>query len=176
MAAAVGVIATHGLGATTAAIAGAAGVSNGSLFTYFDTKADLLNQLYVELKTEMGAAASDGLPVKADKRAQLSHMWFGWLRWATAEPAKRRVLAHLGVAGEITPESHLAAGRALSKIREVLDAYRRDGPMRGASPAFVAALMSAFADTTIDHMIQDPANADAHAATAFDALLRMVAR
>ena len=83
MAAAARVIAAQGLGAPTATIAKEAGVSNGSLFTYFDTKADLFNQLYLELKTEMAAAALGGLPAGADVRGQCSHMWSGWLRWAT---------------------------------------------------------------------------------------------
>jgi hypothetical protein len=47
--------------------------------------------------------------------------------------------------------------------------------MRDAPLSFVAALMSALADTTIDFMIQDPANADQHCAAAFEALWRMVA-
>src|SRR4029077_2176532 len=37
------------------------GVANGSLFTYFETKADLFNQLYLELKGGMASAALDGL-------------------------------------------------------------------------------------------------------------------
>ena len=47
MSAAIHVIASQGLGAATATIAKEAGVSNGSLFTYFQTKADLFNQLYI---------------------------------------------------------------------------------------------------------------------------------
>ena len=68
LAAAIRVIAAQGLSAPTAAIAAEAGVSNGSLFTYFPTKGDLLNQLYIEIKTEMGAAALDGLPTDGDAR------------------------------------------------------------------------------------------------------------
>jgi AcrR family transcriptional regulator len=75
MSAAIRVIAAQGLGAPTATIAKEAGVSNGSLFTYFETKADLLNQLYVGLKTEMGAAALDGLPIDGDIREQMLHVW-----------------------------------------------------------------------------------------------------
>ena len=56
MAAATRVIVTQGLSAPTAMIAQEAAVSNGSLFTYFETKADLFNQLYLELKA--GYAAS----------------------------------------------------------------------------------------------------------------------
>ena len=62
MSAAIRVIASQGLGAPTATIAKEAGISNGSLFTYFETKADLLNHLYVELKTEMAAAATRRTP------------------------------------------------------------------------------------------------------------------
>ena len=61
MEAATRVIVTEGLRAPTATIAREAGVSSGSLFTYFDTKAELLNQLYLELKTGMAAAALEGL-------------------------------------------------------------------------------------------------------------------
>src|SRR5580704_18142861 len=45
------IIVTQGLSAPTAGIAKEAGVANGSLFTYFETKTDLFNQLYLELKT-----------------------------------------------------------------------------------------------------------------------------
>ena len=175
IAAAVRVIADQGLSAPTAVIAREAGVSNGSLFHYFETKAELLNQLYRELKAEMGAAASEGLLASDDAREQLRHVWTHWLRWATANPGKRRALAHLDVAGEVTPDSRRVAGEALSLIREVLARSHRHGPLREAPPVFVVALMSALADTTIDFMVGDPAGADAHAATAFDALWRMIA-
>jgi AcrR family transcriptional regulator len=55
MDAATRLIVTHGLSAPTATIAQEAGISNGSLFTYFKTKAVLLNQLYLELKKRNGS-------------------------------------------------------------------------------------------------------------------------
>src|SRR3984957_11870470 len=91
MAAATRVIAAQGLSAPTAVIAREAGVSNGSLFTYFETKADLFNQLYLELKAGMAAASLAGLPVEAPLREQLFRMWLNWKRWATSDPDKRRV-------------------------------------------------------------------------------------
>ncbi len=175
MTAAIRVIAAQGLGAPTAKIAQEAGVSNGSLFTYFDTKADLLNQLYVELKTEMGAAALDGLPTESDIRTQVLHMWTHWLRWATSCPEKRRTLAQLDVADAITVESHQSASDALIGIRRLLERSRDNGPMRDGPLEFIVALMSALADATIDFMIHDPVNADKHCRAAFDALWRMIA-
>jgi AcrR family transcriptional regulator len=175
MAAAIRVIAAQGLSAPTAAIAKEAGVSNGSLFTYFETKAALLNQLYMELKAEMGAAALDELPAENDIRKQLLHMWSHWLRWATSYPEKRRTLAHLGVSDDITAESHQTASRGLAGIAKLLERSRENGPMRDAPLGFVVALMSALADATIDFMIHDRANADKHAEAAFDAMWRMLA-
>ena len=173
--AAIRVIASQGLSAATATIAEEAGVSNGSLFTYFETKADLLNQLYLELKAEMAAAALDGLPTKSGIRKQVLHMWSRWLRWAVSSPEKRRTLAHLGVSDDITPASHQTANHAFAGIRELLERSRESGPMRDAPLGFVASLMSALAEATIDFMIRDPANADKHSKAAFDALWRMIA-
>jgi AcrR family transcriptional regulator len=51
------VIVMQGLSAPTMVIAKEAGVANGSLFTYFATKTDLFNQLYLELKMEMASGA-----------------------------------------------------------------------------------------------------------------------
>lgn len=175
MAAAIRVISTQGLGAATATIAKEAGVSNGSLFTYFDTKSDLFNQLYMELKAEMAAAALDGLPLESDIRQQLFHMWTHWLRWATSCPEKRRTLAHLEVAHDVTLESQQTAHQRMGGIAKLLERSRETGPMRDAPLAFVVALMSSVADTTVDFMIRDPANADVHCLTAFDSMWRMLA-
>jgi AcrR family transcriptional regulator len=86
MAAATRVIVTHGLSASTAMIAQEAAISNGSLFTYFKTKADLFNQLYLELKASMASAALDGLPAKAELREQFFHIWSNWMHWAVSNP------------------------------------------------------------------------------------------
>lgn len=173
MAAATRIIAAQGLGAATAAIAKEAGVSNGSLFTYFGTKADLLNQLFLELKGEMGAAALGGLPA-ADARAQLLHMWSRWMDWATVNPLKRRALAQLQVSDEITASTHESANRTMTGIGEVLERVRAKGPMRDAPAALVLTLSNALAEATIDYIIGDPGHADEHKQSGFDALWRMI--
>ena len=75
MSAATRVIVTQGLSAPTAVIAREAGVANGSLFTYFETKAELFNQLYLELKAGMASVALDGLPAdRKSTRLNSSHV------------------------------------------------------------------------------------------------------
>lgn len=174
MSAAIRVIASQGLGAATATVAKEAEVSNGSLFTYFETKSDLFNQLYIELKTEMVTAAVDGLEL-GDARGQMLHIWTHWLRWAATYPEKRRTLALLGVSDDIAPESHQVASKAMAGIVKILERSRENGPMRDAPLAFVGTLMNALAEATIDYIVRDPTNADRHALAGFDALWRVVA-
>jgi AcrR family transcriptional regulator len=169
------VIVTHGLSAPTALIAQEAGVANGSLFTYFQTKADLFNQLYLELKAAMASAALNGLASETDFREKVFHVWSNWMRWAVSNPEKRRALAQLGVSDEISQETRDAAHRTMADLAELMEQMRAHGPLRNAPMGFVAAIMNALAETTMDFMIHDPANAKKHCKVGFDALWRVVA-
>jgi len=119
--------------------------------------------------------ALGGLPADGDARGQLLHLYSGWLRWATAYPERRRTLAQLDVSDEITAATHAAASRAMSGVAKILERIRANGPMRDAPLAFVVVLANAVADATIDFIIRDPDNADAHARAGFEALWRMIA-
>lgn len=174
MAAAIRVISSQGLGAATATIAHEAGVANGSLFTYFKTKADLLNQLYLELKTEMGTAALAGLSVEAEIRDQMFQFWSNWMRWATSNPEKRRVMAQLSVSEEITPDTRIAAGKSMARIGELLEQVRANGPMADAPMGLVAQIVDALVNATEAYILSDPDNAEAHCKTGFEALWRVV--
>jgi AcrR family transcriptional regulator len=178
LAAATRVFAADGLGASTASIAKAAGVSTGTLFVYFDTKTALVNELYVSLKGEMGAVATNGLQTDASPRDQLAHMWRNWEVWALAAPEKRRALAQLTVADDLTDDSRGAGHVAFAGIAQLLERIKAGGPMGAAPLAFVANLLTAIADATLDDLIADPAargTTDDRSRLAFDALWRAIA-
>ena len=175
MAAAIRIIAAQGLGAPTAAIAKEAGVSNGALFTYFETKSDLVNQLYLHLKAGMAQATMTGLPLEADLRGQMHHVWERWVAWAMAHPQERKALAYVGVAPDLFEATRAAASEAYAGIAELLERSRAHGVLRDAPLAFVGAMVVALLDATVQVMTQDQANAPAHADTGFTALWRMLA-
>jgi hypothetical protein len=85
------------------------------LFTYFETKTALLNQLYLELKGALAAEALKDLPARAESRERFFHVWKNWTNWAVAFPEKRQVLSQLSVSGEITTRSR-AAGHKMMAI------------------------------------------------------------
>ena len=169
------VIVVQGLSAPTAGIAKEAGVANGSLFTYFETKTDLFNQLYLELKTEMAAAALKDLRPDRESREQLFHIWQRWMAWAVACPDKRRALAQLDVSDLITRETRAAAHKTMAGVAELLEEIRTRGPMRKTPMGFVVAIMNSIAEATIATMAQDAAHARKRCHEGFDALWRAVA-
>ncbi|WKG12563.1 TetR/AcrR family transcriptional regulator [Nocardia sp. PE-7] len=175
MTAATHAIATQGLGASTATIAKKAGVSNGSLFVYFDTKVVLLNELFVALKTEMAESSLVGIPSEEEPREQMLHVWTQWMRWATASPDKRRAVAQLLVSDDITAASHELANNAFGAMADLLERSRVGGPMEHAPLTFVLTLTNTIAEATIDAVIREPANAETLTRLAFDATWRVIA-
>ena len=88
----------EGVGVSTASIAKAAGVSNGTLFNAFATKQDLIDAIYHRAKTAM----FDALHISADTVPHRDHIkrnWDSYLTWARANPEERRVMHLLQVAG-----------------------------------------------------------------------------
>jgi AcrR family transcriptional regulator len=98
-------IAEDGVGASTARIAKAAAVAEGSLFRYFPDKDKLLNELYRELKLDMRNAMIAGFPVTGSLRKRAQHIWNAYVTWGMESPAKRRAMMQLTVSERITDQS-----------------------------------------------------------------------
>src|ERR1700734_106040 len=84
------VVAELGVGAPTARIAKQAGVAEGTLFTYFASKDELLNQLYLELKADLSAAMKAGYPFNKSLIERSRYVWDRLVGWGTAHPLKRK--------------------------------------------------------------------------------------
>ena len=174
MAAAVRAIDRQGLRAPTALIAKEAGVATGSLFTYFEAKSVLFNELYVELKRDLVAAATEGVRTDAPLPERWHLLWSNWMRWALRFPQKRRVLAQLEVSGEIAAATLARGHLIMGDIVDLLGPAHAHGPMRETPYAFVAAVVNAVAEATMDFMLSDPANAEHHCQAGVEALSRML--
>src|SRR3984957_15578674 len=113
------VVALLGVSATTAKIAKGAGVAEGTLFTYFATKDDLLNRLYLELKTDLRDAMMTGYPAGKSLVDRNRHVWDRFVGWGSAHPLKRRAMRQLAVSDRITEESKKLIGDAFGQFDEM---------------------------------------------------------
>ncbi|TCT07847.1 TetR/AcrR family transcriptional regulator [Aquabacter spiritensis] len=167
-------VADHGLGAATAQIAKAAGVPHGSVFTYFGTKAELLNALYLELKTELTSTVLERMRSEGDVRERLRDVWESWTHWGVATPSKRRALAQLGVSDQVSALTRKAGYEAAQPVLDIIWRISAEGSLKNAPRPYVAALVEAVATTTMDAMSDHPDHAATICADGFEALWRLL--
>ena len=168
-------VAVLGVSAPTAKIAKGAGVAEGTLFTYFANKDELLNQLYLELKTDLRDAIMAGYPADKSLIDRSRHFWDRYIAWGSAHPLKRRAMRQLAVSDRITEETKSLVGNAFGEFNEMMRACAASGAMKHQPPAFATAIMSAIADTTMDFIAREPAQARRYTKAGFDAFWKAVA-
>jgi AcrR family transcriptional regulator len=156
------VFAERGLtAAPTSEISKQAGVAEGTLFTYFKTKDDLINALYREIKLELADAMMSSFPRKKSVRTRLRHVWDGYVNWGVKNPEQRKVLAQLQVSGMLSKES-IEAGSApfvemQNMIRNAIGQriLRQDLPIE-----LISKMLAAVAEATMDLIVLKPAMAN----------------
>lgn len=75
-------IAQSGIAASTAVIARNAGVAEGTLFRYFATKDDLINELYLHLKQDLCQSMMANLDRSiTDTRTMTHFIWNSYINW-----------------------------------------------------------------------------------------------
>src|ERR1700724_4494483 len=135
------VVATLGVSAPTAKIAQQAGVADGTLFTYFANKDELLNRLYLELKMDLRDAMMTGYPAGKSLIDRNRHVWDRYIGWGSATPQKRRAMRQLAVSDRITEESRKLVADAVGEVDEMMRECAAGGAMRRQPPSFVSAIM-----------------------------------
>ncbi|AJY44816.1 TetR/AcrR family transcriptional regulator [Martelella endophytica] len=168
LAAATRLVATQGTGVSTAKIARAAGVAEGTVFVYFETKAILMEALLLALEGELAKAfAFDALPGDGG-REDLHHIWSRLIDWGVSHPECWRAMKRLKVS-ELVSERCLREGEALFvEAASVLDTTiarhgRRDMPQR-----FVGLMLNATAEVTYECIAGTPDEAEHYKALGFE--------
>jgi AcrR family transcriptional regulator len=170
LAAAAEVIAERGLGAPTSAISSAAGVAEGTLFTYFKTKDELVNALYREIKLDLADAMMADFPRRSSIRNRMQHVWNRYVDWGVANPQQQKALQQLTVWGGLTEESKLAGVAPFQEIEATAQSAVEQHIFVDRPLPFIAAVMSALADTTMEFMRRDGQRAERYRADGFEML------
>ena len=153
--AAVSEIAESGLSAATAKIARRADVGTGTLFTYFSSKEQLLNELYLELKLDLYRQVNARFPHNASLEKRARHVWRSLVAWAVDSPAKRKVSLQLNVSDLLTPETRAKTAEARRTVESTLHELEGSETMRGL-PGFAAAVLSAMQEATAELIAREP--------------------
>jgi AcrR family transcriptional regulator len=145
-------------------------VAEGTLFTYFANKDELLNQLYLKLKTDLRDAMMTGYAAGKSLIDRNRHVWDRFIGWGSAHPLKRRAMRQLAVSDRITEESKKLVRDAYEEFDDMMRECAAGGAMRHQPPSFVSAIMSAIGDTTMDFIVREPAQAKRYTAAVLEEL------
>jgi AcrR family transcriptional regulator len=143
--------------APTSDISKQAGVAEGTLFTYFKTKDDLINALYREIKLELADAMMSDFPRKKNVRTRLRHVWDRYMKWGIGNPKQRKVLAQLQVSEVLTQESIDAGSAPFVEFQTMIShaieqrLFRNDLPVE-----LISKSLTALVETTIDLTASNP--------------------
>lgn len=110
LAAALSVFFSDGIGVSTARIAAAAGVSNGTLFHQFPTKQALIDALYLSIKTDLADTVGEFDDADPLER-RMRQLWDRLLAWARANP-EAQVVGNLLHDSDLVSADAVAAGYA----------------------------------------------------------------
>ncbi|RRA47281.1 TetR/AcrR family transcriptional regulator [Acidipila sp. EB88] len=147
---AVGEIAQVGLGASTARIARGAQLADGTMFTYFPTKEDLFNELYVELKSEVYRRVDDGFPHGAALRERTRHIWTVYLHWALENPGEQKVSVLLNLSPIISAATRQRVHAGRKGIQQTLDELAVRGAFKDLPKGFASTAMLAMQQAVMD--------------------------
>ena len=154
--------------APTSEISKQAGVAEGTLFTYFETKDDLINALYQEIKLELADAMMSDFPRKKNVRTRLRHVWDRYVNWGIANSKQRKALAQLQVSEVVTKESKDAGGAPFVEFQTMIrDAikqriFRNDLPVE-----LISKSLAALVEATIDLTVSNPSKAKTYRDSGF---------
>jgi AcrR family transcriptional regulator len=154
--------------APTSEISKQAGIAEGTLFTYFETKDDLINALYREIKLELAGAMMSDFPRKKKVGIRLRHVWDRYLNWGIANPKQRKALAQLTVSEALTKESRDAGGAPFVEfqgmIRDGIEqrVFRNDVPVE-----LISKTLAALVEATIDLTLANPSKAKQYRESGF---------
>jgi len=156
--AAAGVFAERGIAdAPTSAIARAAGVADGTLFTYFESKSELMDALYLDLRQRIGQALAE-VADDADPRVWLRAIWERYLRLGADHRDWMRVLAQLRAAGRLFKEDEPEHPAILGVVDAVCRAA--DSDLHGLSAEYMVLALRAQAEATIEYIHAHPEQAE----------------
>ncbi|HCK7014297.1 TPA: TetR/AcrR family transcriptional regulator [Klebsiella pneumoniae] len=152
--------AQSGIAASTSAIARSAGVAEGTLFRYFATKDELLNELYLAIKLRL---------VRRPKE-NARNIWNSYIDWGVRNPMEHKAIRRMALSERITDETRRQVKESFPELNEMCQLSVKEIFLSEAYRAFGDALFLSLAETTIEFASHDPQRAREIIALGFEAM------
>ena len=171
LAAATAAFAQSGIAASTSAIARSAGVAEGTLFRYFATKDDLLNELYLSIKSGLVQVMVASLkPNESRPKENARNIWNSYIDWGMRKPMEHKAIRRMSLSERITDETRTRVKEMFPELNEICQLSVKPIFLSDAYRTFGDALFLSLAETTIEYASNDPQRAPELIALGFEAM------
>jgi AcrR family transcriptional regulator len=157
-------------GAPTSAISKAAGIAEGSIFTYFKTKDGLFNELYLTLRSEFSRHLVD-FPHDTDARTRLRYIWDRYLDLGAAHPDQLKVLTQLRASGKLFKENEEPNFALVELIKATAEASEQFSG-KSVPAEYLVLMVRAQMEITVEFINAHPQAASLCRETGFEILWR----
>ncbi|HCA7565380.1 TPA: TetR/AcrR family transcriptional regulator [Klebsiella quasipneumoniae] len=181
--AATAAFAQSGIAASTSAIARSAGVAEGTLFRYFATKDELLNELYLAIKLRLVRTMIAGLDPDEKRPKEnarniwnsyidwgVRNIWNSYIDWGVRNPMEHKAIRRMALSERITDETRRQVKESFPELNEMCQLSVKEIFLSEAYRAFGDALFLSLAETTIEFASHDPQRAREIIALGFEAM------
>ena len=140
---------------STTSITKNAGVGTGTLFLYFKSKDELINQIYLEIKAELARKILKGLDTSLPLKARLKLIWNLTTKWAIQHPRKFQFIMHFSNSPFI---NNITKEEAIGDFSFVFDLIHEGISNQIFAPIedeFVYALINSHLNGSIQYLLSD---------------------
>ncbi len=154
-------------GATTARIAKAAGVATGTLFTYFSSKDELIDEVYLRIKGQVQESINFALESTAVSEELFRLILVSYIQWGCKHPEQHQLMLQLRQENAVSQrvQEQIEEG-SLSLLRRGIEV----GLLAPLDPLFIHTMVVAQCEATIQYALDQqlsPQEVDACAQQTF---------
>ncbi|MBS1625179.1 MAG: TetR/AcrR family transcriptional regulator [Bacteroidetes bacterium] len=140
---------------STASISQKAGVATGTLFLYFENKEELVNELYLDCKSEMADYMEDGVWEHTTFKARLRHVWDRSLEWKMTNDQKLKFMMQFSSSPTITRMTKEKAMNRHTIVTEIVQKAIESGEAVTSSAELLSAMISGYMHTAALYLLNE---------------------
>ena len=139
---------------TTANIAKQTGVATGTLFTYFPTKNDLLDEVYLMIKREALAEVQREPKPQGSFEAVFKGIHTRLLKWGSANPKKFQLMLQLRQGNQVSQRIHETIEDDWKESYDWIKLGQQEGKLASFPTNLLLSIIHGHLEAVIQHNIQ----------------------
>jgi AcrR family transcriptional regulator len=143
---------------STASISKNAGVATGTLFTYFDSKLDLINQLYLATKREFFEALSSLMNIKIINEETAMEVWKASVLWGVSNPTKMKFIIQYSSSPYISKLTWEGIDEEMETMGQIFVNSVKEGTIKDLPVDYLSYVTTSHIYATVSYMITNGIN------------------